>query len=192
MPPDDATTAWFAAAADGYRGASRFDAVRASETRVVLDFCGTVTGLRVLELGCGDGHYARALASRGAEVVAVDAVPEMVAAARAQGVDAVVGDAATVQLGSFDLVVIAGMLEFADDVAAVLANAATHADGAVVLVPTDDPAGWAYRAWHRSHGVRIRLFSSRRLRDWAEGAGFRVARTRRAGAFARVARLERT
>lgn len=33
---------------------------------------GPVSGLRVLDLGCGEGGYARALAERGAYVTAID------------------------------------------------------------------------------------------------------------------------
>lgn len=38
-----------------------------------------------IDLGCGEGWLARALATRGVEVLGVDAVPELVHAARAQG-----------------------------------------------------------------------------------------------------------
>jgi SAM-dependent methyltransferase len=45
-------------------------------------------GERILDLGCGDGTLTLQIAARGATVVGVDASPEMIAAARAQGVDA--------------------------------------------------------------------------------------------------------
>jgi SAM-dependent methyltransferase len=46
-------------------------------------------GARVLDLGCGPGHTAAALAAAGFRVVAIDATPEMVAMAAAHpGVDA--------------------------------------------------------------------------------------------------------
>lgn len=37
-----------------------------------LDFVGKVTGLNILDLGCGTGHIAKALSERGANVVGVD------------------------------------------------------------------------------------------------------------------------
>ena len=49
---------------------------------------------RVVDLGCGPGHLTSQLARRwpGAVIEAVDSSPEMVAAARDRGVDAVTGD----------------------------------------------------------------------------------------------------
>jgi trans-aconitate methyltransferase len=43
---------------------------------------------RVLDLGCGDGVLTERIVASGAKVVAVDAAPDMVAAARARGIDA--------------------------------------------------------------------------------------------------------
>ena len=45
-------------------------------------------GERILDLGCGDGVLTAKIAAAGATVVAVDAAPDMVAAARAKGLDA--------------------------------------------------------------------------------------------------------
>ena len=45
-------------------------------------------GERVLDLGCGDGTLTLLIAARGASVIGIDASADMVAAARAKGVDA--------------------------------------------------------------------------------------------------------
>src|SRR5580658_3343181 len=45
-------------------------------------------GERILDLGCGDGVLTTRIAAAGADVVAVDAAPDMVAAAKAKGLDA--------------------------------------------------------------------------------------------------------
>ncbi len=51
----------------------------------MLEAAGDVTGLSVLDAGCGEGYLARLLAARGARsVVGVDLCPELVAAARDQ------------------------------------------------------------------------------------------------------------
>lgn len=73
---------------------------------------GDVGGLRLLDLGCGNGYLARRLARAGATVVAVDGTPAVIARARARGdaggrVTYLTADAARLPelpSGSFDLV----------------------------------------------------------------------------------------
>jgi len=48
-----------------------------------LDLAGVGPGVRVLDLGCGDGQVLLAAAERGAEVVGVEADPDLVAEAQA-------------------------------------------------------------------------------------------------------------
>src|SRR5262249_6978810 len=62
-------------------------------------------GERILDLGCGDGALTKRLADLGADVIGVDASPEMVAAAQALSLDARVmsGEALTFD-GEFDAV----------------------------------------------------------------------------------------
>lgn len=51
-------------------------------------------GERILDVGCGDGTLTERIADRGATVLGIDNSPDMVAAARAKGIDAVLMDAA--------------------------------------------------------------------------------------------------
>lgn len=54
----------------------------------VVELLGPARGECVLDLGCGDGALSERLVAAGCRVVAVDASPDMVAAARARGLDA--------------------------------------------------------------------------------------------------------
>jgi SAM-dependent methyltransferase len=58
----------------------------------VLALLAPQPGERILDLGCGDGVLTEKIAAAGAEVVAVDAAPDMIAAARSRGLDAHVLD----------------------------------------------------------------------------------------------------
>ena len=54
----------------------------------VVELLDPQPGERILDLGCGDGVLTEKIAAAGARVIAVDAAPDMVAAAKARGLDA--------------------------------------------------------------------------------------------------------
>jgi trans-aconitate methyltransferase len=78
----------------------------------VVDLLDPRPGERILDLGCGDGALTEQIVQRGAQVVAVDSSPAMVAAARERGLDARVVDGHA--------------LPFAAEFDAVFSNAALH------------------------------------------------------------------
>lgn len=69
-------------------------------------------GERILDLGCGDGALTARIAAAGARVTGVDNSPELIAAARARGLDVIQGDGQA--------------LEFDAEFDAVFSNAALH------------------------------------------------------------------
>ncbi len=78
----------------------------------VLELLAPGPGEHILDLGCGDGVLTERIAAAGATVVAVDAAPDMVAAAQARGLDA------RVMAGQH--------LAFDSEFDAVFSNAALH------------------------------------------------------------------
>ena len=78
----------------------------------VVELLDPQPGERILDLGCGDGVLTEKIARLGATVVAVDAAPDMVAAAKARGLDA--------------RVVPGQSLAFEGEFDAVFSNAALH------------------------------------------------------------------
>jgi trans-aconitate methyltransferase len=72
----------------------------------VVEWLAPVTGERILDLGCGDGHLSKRIVATGAIVVGLDSSPQMAAAARALGIDVTVGDAEALpfESSSFDAV----------------------------------------------------------------------------------------
>lgn len=72
MKHDNSTIAW------NNLGEEWFELAQTGESRMhfimpkMLEYIGNVDGLKILDLGCGEGGYSRELAKRNAKVVAVD------------------------------------------------------------------------------------------------------------------------
>lgn len=91
----------------------------------VLTWLEPKAGERILDLGCGDGTLALQIADAGASVVGVDMSGEMVAAARANGVDAHEADGERLTFdGAFDAVFTNAALHWMRDPEAVIAGVA--------------------------------------------------------------------
>ena len=58
-----------------------------------LDLLDPQPGERILDIGCGEGTLTRKIVERGATVLGIDNSPEMIEAARANGIDAILMDA---------------------------------------------------------------------------------------------------
>jgi len=72
----------------------------------VLDWLAPQPGEHILDLGCGDGQLTKRILAAGADVIGLDSSPQMIAAARALGLDAHVGNAEAIPFEprSFDAV----------------------------------------------------------------------------------------
>jgi SAM-dependent methyltransferase len=153
------------------------------EQRLILGIAGDVAGRRVLDIGCGDGVLACALAARGARVLGVDADLDMLAAARQRAAnlcpDAEFTEARAERLpfpdASFDVVVAVTVLCFVSD-----------ADAAVremirVLRPGGRLVIGELGRWNTWAAVR-------RVQGWRGSSIWRTARFRTAGELRRLAR----
>jgi SAM-dependent methyltransferase len=164
----------------------------------VLELCGDVQGLSVLDVGCGPGLYAEELVARGAsELTGVDASPTMVELARAR-----VPERAAFRVhdlespldwlapDSFDLAVMALVIHHLDDRVGVLReiHRVLRPDGRLV-VSTHHPTGdWLIHGgsyfdvsliretWSRGWNVRYwRLPLTKSAAEFSE-AGFVIER----------------
>jgi len=199
VPATDRVSEYFTGRASDYQARStRFPWgwIRSRELTRVGSLLGDIAGLDVLELGAGAGFYTRELTRRGArQVWAVDISRAMLAALPAGRITPVLGDAATIRLDrAFPVLLSTGMLEFVDDAAAVLANAAHHAEAGarfVVLAPQATILGHFYRGFHRSHGIDIRLFDRSWFETFAPRSGWQVRTITSVAPFSLVVRLQR-
>jgi len=123
------------AIAERYRDSKDSPIRRYVERPTFLALAGEVGGRRVLDLACGEGHYTRELARRGANVVGVDISHEMIRLAREAesasplGIEYHCADVASLPgLGRFDLVTAAYLLHYAPDSETLRRMCATIAD----------------------------------------------------------------
>ena len=117
------------------------DAEGRSPQDVALAALGEVRPARLLEVGCGTGGLAaRCAAELGCEMIALDSSPEMVAATRARGIEAVVGDVQHLPFGdaAFDAAVAAWMLYHVPDPDSAIGELARvlRPDGRLVAITT--------------------------------------------------------
>jgi SAM-dependent methyltransferase len=133
--------------------------------------------VRLLELGCGSGNVLAALAEFG-EAVGIEAHPDLIAAARAAGLDVRAGrlpDDLSVMPGWADAALLLDVVEHVDDdVAALRAARRTIADGGLLVV-TVPAYRWLWSGHDDALGHR-RRYTARRLRAVVERAGFSVLR----------------
>ena len=117
----------------------------------VLDLLGDVSGLRVLDAGCGPGLYAEELLARGADVVGFDQSPAMVRLARRQTgdrVDVRVHDLSSpiawLDDDSFDAALMALVLHHLDDRVAALRelHRVLQPDGRLVVSTHHPTSDW--------------------------------------------------
>ena len=108
-------------------------------SRAVADLQFPLLGARVLDLGCGPGHYTRALRSAGARVIPVDLDLDEFALPGGPPGDQLLADGARLPLRSaaLDGVLCSNMLEHTPDVWAVFDE----------IVRVLRPGGWAWVSW---------------------------------------------
>jgi len=163
------------------------------ERALILDLAGDVRGLRVLDVGCGDGALACELAGRGASVTGIDASAAMIDAAKArarrQQADVAFQVAGAENLpfpaGQFDLVTAVTILCFVADAGPVFQEIARvlRPGGRLVIGELGKWSTWAaarrIRAWLGSRLWRLGRFrTASELRRLAEQAGFAVEEVR--------------
>ncbi len=152
----------------------------AAERRLLLDLLQPfVNARKVLEIGCGSGHFAGFLAGCGFNVTGLDRAPGMLAEAarRFPGLPLVLGDAHDLPFrdASTDLAIFITTLEFLEDAERALREAVRVAcRGVAAMALNRRSLGGLSRRWGpQARGAllsKARDFSIRELRDHLAGA----------------------
>jgi ubiquinone biosynthesis O-methyltransferase len=164
----------------------------ALEERLLLDLLGPVRGLTVLDVGCGDGVLASALARRGAQVTGLDIDPQMLAVAerraRSESIELQLVEGRVEALPfpseTFDRVVAVAVLCFVRDTDQAMSEIARilRPGGRVVIGELGRWNSWAalrrVKGWFGAATWKaVRFRSARELRSLVEACGLDVNET---------------
>ncbi|MDO8607855.1 MAG: methyltransferase domain-containing protein [Phaeospirillum sp.] len=164
------------------------------ESEALLGLAGPLPGRRVLDIGCGDGTLSGRLVVAGANVTAIDADPDMIAAARTvtPGASFLIGDGCRLPFAeaSFDLAVMNTVLCLVEGRRAALSEAVRvlRGGGRLVIGELGRWSSWAaarrIRGWLGAGLWRQAHFSSAAsLADEVTAAGLMVEAVRGAVFF---------
>jgi len=154
--------------------------------------CGGLAGKRVLDVGCGGGILADAMAERGAQVTGIDLSEKAIAVARLHQLES--GSAADYRVvsaealaaetpGAFDVVTCMELLEHVPDPASTIAACATLArTGGTVVFSTinRNPKAYAFAVLGAEYLLNLlprgthdyaRFLKPSEIAGWARGAG---------------------
>ena len=165
------------------------------EQRAIFSLVGDASGLRVLDVGCGDGAYAIEAAQRGGKVVGLDQSLPMLEAARMRAISSGVcaswcqgaAEALPFPDASFDLVLAVTALCWIPEPVVALKemNRILRPGGAVIIGELGRWSLWAlarrFRAWlGAGTWERAHFWTARELREILVGAGLRPEEVRSA------------
>ncbi len=143
--------------------------------RKTIEGCTPARGMRVLDLGCGPGHYSIALAGQGAQVVGIDFADGMIALAREQARTAGLMDQCQFFVGdfyafdperAFDFTIVMGVMDYVADPKPLLAKIVSMTEKRAFV---SFPRAGGFLAWQRKLRYRARcplyLYSETQIRE---------------------------
>jgi len=164
------------------------------ERGMIFEFLDVHPGERVLDAGCGTGFYSKLIQDLGAYPYGVDISEEMIDRLQAKCIDGEVGDVASISLNrKFDKILSAGSIEFTGDSIKFLMNLRRHLkDGGflVMLYPHRSIIGFLYLLFHRTHGIRVKLYSLREITRLLEDSGFELLDLKKCNPIASVLKAQ--
>ena len=144
--------------------------------------CQPIQGRTAIDIGCGPGHYAVALAAQGAaRVLGVDFAPGMIDIAKKRAERAGVTDRCTFTLGDFlevsgdekfDYAIVMGFMDYIEDAGALMRKVLNVCRGkAFFSFPADGgPLAWQRRLRYRSR-CELYMYTEPQIRSLVSALG---------------------
>ncbi len=185
-----------ALAYDAHRNRGFLGWLRKSETRAVLSFLRPQQGERILDAGCGEGHYALLAKRAGASAFGVDVSPAMITRLQTRGIPGKATSLEKLHLPQrFDKIVCAGVLEFTQNPGLALQRLAQHLKprGKLIILYSRPSLGtFTYVLLHKLlHHISLHIIPYRRLQTLLNAADMTLVRHRVLPFFGGIALAER-
>lgn len=169
---------------------------RKREMATILKMLRPIRGQSLVDLGCGAGFYAIPLqVEYGMNVLAVDSSPGMLEGLKQKNIKTLLSPIESLgDIGRYDHALAAGVLEFifpANVVFTKCRDFLNVGSKLIILIPTDNWAGWAYRLAHDWQGCRTYLRPVSEYQEMALAAGFRLKAVQRCTPISLAMHFER-
>jgi ubiquinone/menaquinone biosynthesis C-methylase UbiE len=175
---------------DNERNSGPIGALVTREKQIVIELLEPQEGESLLDAGCGSGYYSELMAAKGCLTYGVDISGKMIENLKTKGLPGEVANLEDFNLDkTFDKIVCGGALEFVPDLQKTLHAIMRHMHSGsrfVLVYPRISTFGFLYRLFHLSHGVRIRVFSRKKLDRKFINAGLQIQKECISGPVSRV------
>jgi ubiquinone/menaquinone biosynthesis C-methylase UbiE len=145
------------------------------EMRAAMEMLDIKKSDKILDCGCGTGAYGKLVKDKGGRYLGIDISQKMVKEARRNGLDARLCAMENFQSNKkFDKILISGSLEFCKDPERAFKRCVKNLKKGgllVIIAPRLNLPGLFYQAYYLIHGVRISLFSRKKLSRLMREAG---------------------
>ncbi|MBN2212894.1 MAG: class I SAM-dependent methyltransferase [Bacteroidales bacterium] len=170
--------------------------MREKERKVVFDLLNPMPNENILDAGCGSGSDAIILMKNNCNVYGIDISKSMIDVAVERGIKAEVADLEHFDLKQkFDKITSNGVLEFCSNHTDIFDNFNKHLNTggiAVLHFPIKSLTGYLYWLYHRIlHSIKIRLFTYKQIKGFAENSGFSIQEYTKAHSFIAVMKLKK-